>query len=146
MILLNVPEHGHAIANAARCYYNPACDQVISRVDQEGELLGGVIFQGYTGTSIHMHMAGFVDHWANRDLIWCVFDYPFNQLGCKKVFGQVCEANTKALEIDLKLGFKIVAKVDDVYPEGACLVLAISPEECRWLKVKPRALRSLRGA
>ena len=146
MIVFNVEEHGRAIANAAQCFYNPEYDQVIARVDEEGELLGGVIFQSYTGVSIHMHMAGFVDRWTTRDFIWCVFDYPFNQLGCKKVFGQVCETNTKALEIDLKLGFKIVAKVDDVFPEGACLVLSLSPEDCRWLKVKPRHLQSGRGA
>jgi hypothetical protein len=146
MIVFQEEEHGHAIANAARCYYNPVCDRVISRVDDKGWLLGGVIFTCFTGASIHLHMAGFVDNWATRDLIWCVFDYPFNQLGCKKVFGQVCESNIKALEIDLKLGFKIIAKIDDAYPEGACLVLAITPEECRWLKMKPRSLRSLRGA
>lgn len=146
MICINVEEHGHAIANAAKCYYNPRCDQVISRVDREGELLGGVILQSYTGASIHMHMAGFQDNWCNRDLIWCAFDYSFNQLGCRKVFGQVPEYNAKALEIDLKLGFKIVAKVDDVFPEGACLLLAMTREDCRWLKVKPRSLRSLQGA
>ena len=79
-------------------------------------------------------------------MLWCIFDYAFNQLGCKKVFGQVPEHNAKALEIDLKLGFKIVARIDDVFPEGACLVLAMSPEDCRWLKIKPRNLRSLQGA
>lgn len=146
MIIFNHGPHGDAIAKAAHTSYNPRADQIISRVDAEGELLGGVIFQAYTGASIHVHMAGFRDNWCNRDLIWCIFHYAFDQLECKKVFGQVSEANVKALEIDLKLGFKIVAKVDDVFPEGACLVLAMSREDCRWLKIKPRSLRSLQGA
>lgn len=146
MIVFDHGPHGDAIARAARTSYNPRSDNIISRVDAEGELLGGVIVQAYTGVSAHMHMAGFRDNWCNRDMLWCIFDYAFNQLGCRKVFGQVCETNSKALEIDLKLGFKIVAKVDDVFPEGACLVLAMSREDCRWLKIKPRTLRSLQGA
>jgi RimJ/RimL family protein N-acetyltransferase len=146
MIRLNAHEHGHAIANAADCVYNPAVDTCISRVDQDGELLGGVIFTAYTGASVHLHMAGFCDHWANRDLIWCIFDYPFNQLGCKRVFGQVRVSNTKALEIDLKLGFKIVAEIDDVYPDGGVYVLSMSRQDCKWLSVKPRHIRSMEEA
>jgi RimJ/RimL family protein N-acetyltransferase len=146
MIRCNIAEHGFAIANAAQTTFNPAVDVCISRVDEEDELLGGVIFTAYTGASIHLHMAGFKDNWANRDLIWCIFDYPFNQLGCKKVFGQVQETNTKALEIDLKLGFKIVAKIDDVYPDGGVIVLAMDRASCKWLSIKPRHIRSLEEA
>jgi len=144
VIVVNDWEHGIAIAKAAGTTFNTVCDHCVSRIDKDGELLGGVIFQGYTVASIQMHMAGFVDNWGTRDMVWCAFDYAFNQLGCRKVFGQVPEYNTKALEIDLKLGFKIVAKIDDVFPEGACLVLAMSREDCRWLKVKPKYIRSNR--
>lgn len=142
MIVVNNWEHGFDIAKAAGTNFNPACDHCVAIVDKQNELLGGVIYQCFTEVSIQMHMAGFTDNWATRDLIWCAFDYPFNQLGCKKVFAQVPAHNTKALEIDLKLGFKIVAKVDDVFPEGACLVLALSREDCRWLSVKPKYIRS----
>ena len=131
-------EHGYRIAAAAGCHFNPAVDQVIS-VTSKGILLGGNIYTGYTGASIQLHMAGFAPSWANRDFLWVAFDYPFNQLKCKKVFGQVPESNTKALEIDLKLGFKIEARVEDVFPDGACLVLALAREDCRWLNLKPRA-------
>lgn len=140
MIEIDNLEHGFMIADAAGTIFNPACDRVISRVEG-GELWGGNIFTGYTGASIHSHSAGFRPGWANRDFLWAIFDYPFNQLGCKKVFGQVPETNTRALEIDLKLGFKIVARIEDVFPDGACLVLAIAREDCRWLKVKPRGLK-----
>jgi RimJ/RimL family protein N-acetyltransferase len=139
MIVFGNIAHGHAIAVASGTTFNPEVDRVIARVEN-GQLLGGVTYQGYTGASIQMHMAGFDEHWANRDVLWVAFDYPFNQLGCKKVFGQVPETNARALEIDLKLGFKIVAKVEDVFPDGACYVLALAREDCRWLKLKPRSL------
>jgi hypothetical protein len=140
MIKFNVIEHGYRIAKAAGCHFNPEVDRVIS-VTSEGNLLGGNIYTGYTGASIHLHMAGFTPNWANRDFLWIAFDYPFNQLGCKKVFGQVPEYNTRALEIDLKLGFKVEARIDDVFPGGACLVLSLAREDCRWLKLKPRGIK-----
>lgn len=139
-IEFNNIEHGYRIAAAAGCIFNPAVDRVIS-VTSEGKLLGGNVYAGYTGASIHLHMAGFAPSWASRDFLWAAFDYPFNQLGCKKVFGQVPETNTRALEIDLKLGFKIEARIEDVFPDGACLVLSLAREDCRWLKLKPRGLK-----
>lgn len=140
MIEFSNHEHGYRIAAAAGCIFNPAVDQVIS-VTSQGKLLGGNVLTGYTGASIHLHTAGFVSRWATRDFLWVVFDYPFNQLGCKKVFGQVPESNKQALEIDLKLGFKVVARIEDVFPDGACLVLALAREDCRWLNHKPRSLK-----
>lgn len=92
-----------------------------------------------------MHVAGFRADWVNRDMLWVGFDYPFNQLGCKKIFGQVAESNRKALEFDLKLGFKIVTKLDDVFPDGGCFVLSLAREDCRWLKLKPRGLKAGNG-
>lgn len=139
MIVFNNLLHGRLIAEQAGTSFNLEIDQCISRVE-DGRLLGGVTYAGYTGVSIHMHMAGFTERWADRDMIWVAFDYPFNQLKCRRVFGQVPESNTRALEIDLRLGFKVVAKIDDVFPDGACLVLALAREDCRWLKHKPRGI------
>lgn len=139
MIIVNGSGHGHAIAKRAGTMFNPAVDQCVARVEG-GALRGGVIYQGYTGVSIQMHMAGFDPRWADRTMIWAAFDYPFNQLGCGMVFGQVAESNVRALEIELKLGFKIVAKIDRVFPDGACLVIALAREDCRWLNFKPRSL------
>lgn len=137
-------EHGFQIADAAGTIFNPAADQCIS-VTREGNLAGGVIYQGYTGASIGMHSAGFLPNWATRDFLFVIFGYPFNQLKVKTVFGQVPETNTRALEIDLKLGFKQVARIEDVFPTGACLVLAMRREDCRWLKLKPRGIHGPYG-
>lgn len=139
MIVVNNPRYGHRIAEASGTVFNPAVDQCIARVE-DGVICLGVTYQEYTGTSIHMHMAGLVPNRATRDFLWVAFDYPFNQLNCKKVFGKVAETNTKTLEIVQKLGFKIVAKIDDVFPDGACIVHALAREDCRWLNLKPRSL------
>lgn len=144
MIRFNNPDDGFTIAAAAGTVFNPAVDVCIARVEGE-ELYGGVLLNGYTGASINTHMAGFRQAWSNRDHLWVVFDYCFNQLGCKKVFGQIPANNQRALEVDLKLGFKIEARIQDVFPGGEDLiVVSMSREDCRWLKLKPRSLQSNR--
>lgn len=132
--------HARALAKEAGTVFNFECDQCISR-SVDGVLVGGVVFSGYTGASIHVHFAGFTKNWATRDMIWVIFDYAFNQLGCSRIFGQVPESNTRALEIDQRLGFKIVTKIGGVFPDGACYLLAMDRDDCRWLKHKPRMFK-----
>jgi RimJ/RimL family protein N-acetyltransferase len=136
MIVTNNVEYGYRVADRAGAPFNPNTDICIARVE-DGELWGGVTYTGYTGASIQMHMAGFVPRWADRAFLWAAFHYPFVQIGCRKVFGQVPESNTKALEIDKRLGFKEVARIEDVFSDGACIILALAREDCRWLKQKP---------
>ena len=112
-ILVNDVSCGEALARAAGTDYNPKAHAHFCRV-RGSELIGGVIFSTYTGESIAIHMAGFNRHWINRDLMFMAFDYPFNQLGVKRLFGIVPESNTRALDMDLRLGFKIVARIEGV--------------------------------
>lgn len=144
MIIFNDQGYANRIAAAAGTIFNPAADTCIARV-RDGELLGGVTYTGYTGASIGMHVAGFADDWINRDLLWVCFHYPFAQLNVSKVIGQVPAHNTKALDFDLKLGFKVEARVPDVFPEGDLLVLGMYREDCRWLKLKPSSLTAGSG-
>lgn len=125
------------IAAAAPCVYSPEHDHCIARV-KDGQLLGGTIFQGYTGASIEMHVAGFDPHWISKSLIFVTFGYPFLQLGCLKVIGRVAENNKQALEFDLKLGFIEEARIRDVYPEGDLLILTMRRDQCRWLNLTSR--------
>lgn len=143
MIVFNDPNHGHRIAEKAGTIFNPAVDTCIARVGEgarDGVLLGGVTYTGYTGASIGMHVAGFADAWVNRDMLWVCFHYPFVQLGANKIIGQVPAHNIKALDFDLKLGFKVEARVPDVFPEGDLLVLGMYRADCQWLKLKPSSL------
>jgi hypothetical protein len=136
-IHINDFDHGTRIAKAAGVILNPHGDVVISH-SRRGELTGGMIYNNFTGSSINLHIAGFDPRWGDRDLVWMGFDYPFNQLGCSKVFGQVPASNKQALEFDLKLGFKVETVIKDVFPDGDLLVVSMSKGDCRWLNLKPR--------
>lgn len=131
--------HGHAIAEAAQIHFNPVSDIVIART-VKGKLLGGCVYQGYTGRSISIHIASFTPRWISRDLLWLCFHYPFVQLGCEYIFGQVPAHNLKALAFDLKMGFKEVARIENVFPEGDMIVLRLHRDECRYLTPRKRSL------
>jgi RimJ/RimL family protein N-acetyltransferase len=136
--MIHVGHLGHAalIAERAELIFNPAADKVISR-SKDNELLGGVVYQGYTGASIKMHVAGIPGYWLSKNMLWLCFDYPFNQLGCKKVFAQIPFTNTKSVDFARRLGFKYEVIVKDVFPDGDLLVLSLYRENCRWLKIQP---------
>jgi RimJ/RimL family protein N-acetyltransferase len=134
--------HGFAIAGAIPRNYNPDVDHVISNVGADGRLLGGIIYDGCTGPCIFAHQAAFDKHWLSRDMLWVVFDYPFNQLGCKKICGTIPSGNPALLAFNKKLGFSVEATIKDAYPDGDMLVLSMKRSDCRWLSIKPRGLVS----
>src|SRR4029077_5765311 len=141
-IRFNEPSDGRAIAALTGADFNPEVNISICRV-RDGERLGGVIYTGYTEESICMHQASWTPRWANRDLLFVVFDYPFNQLGVKRIFGQVPEDNKQAMKLNLHLGFKIIARIEGVFKDNiTCLVVRMERDECRFLRIKPRHIRS----
>ena len=140
MIHFDNTPHALAIAAKAGTLLNPGVDNVISRTGVDGRLLGGVIYKEFTGASVQAHIAGFGPNWLGRDLLWVIFDYPFNQLGVSKIFGPVPETNKAALAFDYKLGFKYVTTIPGVFLDGGLIVLEMDRVDCRWLKLTPYTL------
>jgi RimJ/RimL family protein N-acetyltransferase len=136
LILFNQPGHGDVVAKALGTRFNERTNSLITRV-RDGELIGGVIYDSYTHESIMAHIAGWEDRWLNRDLLWVMFDYPFNQMGVKRIFAQVQASNHHAIEFDHKLGFRDVAEIEGVYPGNvSAIIMRMDREDCRWLNIK----------
>ena len=133
MLDINNIGHGMKLAEEIGISYLPGRDVVLTRLNAKGELMGGVIYNNYTGVSIMAHMAGFKPRWLSRSFIWVFFDYPFIQLSVKKILATVSSGNRVALAIDRRLGFKEVARVPEVYRDGDMILLEITLPECRWL-------------
>jgi len=144
-IRINDPVDGEWVAMRVGTVFNDKLDHCIG-VHWHGRMKGGVVFSGYVGAAIMVHMAGDESNWATRDFLWMVFDYAFNQLGVRKLLGTVAATNTRALAIDLRMGFHIEARLRDVLPDGGdLLVLVMDRADAKWLRVKPRNYRSLIG-
>ncbi len=147
MIHFNEVGHGERIMQAINSTFTPVTMQVISRTSDEGELLGGVVYENYTGRggSVLAHIAGFTPSWINRDVLYVMFDYPFVQLDCTQVFGQVAAKNTHTLTFSKKLGWEEVITLEGVFPDDDMVLLRYRRKGCRFLGVKPRTIKSNQG-
>lgn len=99
----------------------------------DGNLVGVVGYCGFTGTSCEMHMAG-EPGWMTREFIFRTFYYPFVQLGLLMVIGRVTGGNTRALDIDRRLGFKERLHLPEAHPDGGIHILTMHRDDCRWIK------------
>lgn len=128
------------IARACEVDFVPVLHHCIAEYDGNDRLKGGVLFTGYRSGSVSIHMAGFCKNWVSRPMVYLAFDYPFRQLGVKKLYGMVPERNPKALKNDVHLGFKIEYLTRDVYnyEDGVngVYLLSMYRDDCRWLKMK----------
>lgn len=107
--------------------------------EEDGELRAGVLYDQYNGRSICMHVASDGSRrWMTREYLGVCFDYPFHQLGVNRIIGLVDSTNQQALRFDLALGFKIECEIEDAGKTGSLVILSMSKDSCRWLKLGAR--------
>lgn len=102
---------------------------------KDGKLVAGVLYEDWNGANVVCHIAG-DGQWLNRRFLWAMFDYPFNQLGVKRITGIVPSCNTQARRFDEHLGFELEATLHDAHPQGDLLVYVMPRSKCRWLKAR----------
>lgn len=130
------------IAHATHIQFVPRVNHCIASYDEQDRITGGVLYTDYwgNGSSCQMHVACFNKHWASKAMLYLAFDYPFRQLGVKKVFGLVPEYNIAARNFDLKLGFKIEYLAEDVFNHAnevnGMYLMSMRKEDCKWLKMR----------
>ena len=106
-----------------------------------------VIFDHYEeGGSIQLHIAIDDPKYVTRQAISKVFEYPFYQLGVKKVLGIVNSMNTSSLTFTLRLGFTVEAVISDAYDMGSMYILSMNRDQCHWLRGKDYGQFSNRSA
>ena len=98
----------------------------------DGQIRAVVVYCGFFGKSCMIHVGSEGQHWATKDFLKKVFDYPFNTLKLKVIIGTVAGSNTKALRLDRHLGFKDVAFIPDAHNDGDLVILEMRPEYCKW--------------
>jgi len=140
MIWTGDTTHGMVIARAAKTGFDPSVDACISRVSGDGEFLGGVIYTGFNGAMVMMHMAG-VGNWMSPELVWCCFDYPFMQLCVKQIICTVASTNERSLDIVKRVGFKHEHTIKGGTPNGDLVLFKMLREDCKWLRLRSRYLR-----
>jgi RimJ/RimL family protein N-acetyltransferase len=113
-------------------------DCIALGLEEDGELIAGVVFNWYTGPSIAMHVAAEPGRrWLNRDFLYRCFAYPFLQLKCNRVTGLVRVDNLDAQRFDEHLGFKREGVIRQGAEDKTDFILyGMLKDECRWLELK----------
>lgn len=147
MIHFSNADHGDQIMRMAGARFSSVNMEVISRTEN-GVLRGGVVYENYTGEggSLLVHIGGKDKKWINRDMLWVMFDYPFNQLKVNRAFAQVAGKNKEAYDFCMSIGWKELHRLEAVFPDDDMILLQLRREDCRFLKLKPRTLRSNKGS
>ena len=104
--------------------------------EREGALVAGVVYEGFTGTNIWMHVAAEPGKgWMSKTYLRTCFAYPFLQLGCQRVSGWVEQSNAQAMRFDEHLGFRPEATLKGAARDGGDVVLYVMwRDECRFLR------------
>lgn len=106
-------------------------------LEENGELIAGVLFDYYNGASINMHVAAKPGRrWLTREFLHFCFWYPFEQLKVRRITGLVPASNRDARKFDEHLGFELEATLKDAAPDGDVLVYRLFRDQCRWLNLK----------
>ncbi|MNK85369.1 hypothetical protein D3C87_1052460 [compost metagenome] len=112
--------------------YVPGKFTAIGRI-RDGQLVAGVLYEETNGANVFCHIAG-EGAWANRHFLWLIFDYPFRQLGVRRISTVVEPTNTISQKFTEKLGFSVETKLKDAHPQGDLWVFCMFKDQCRWLE------------
>jgi hypothetical protein len=110
----------------------PTCTSIVFS-DKDG-VMGGFVFDRYTGPggSIHVHWAGRDSRWLSRDMLRIAGLYIFDQLGCRKVFGEMpasLDVSHRTLELN---GWRKVAVLEGYFPDDDVIVVEATADSAWW--------------
>ena len=110
-------------------------DMIAMGLTHDGELVAGVLFEGYNGKNLWMHVAAESGkRWLNRDYLLAVFAYAFLICGVERVSGYVDASNLEARRFNEHLGFREEARLTGAAADGGDVVLYVLwKRDCRFI-------------
>ena len=100
---------------------------------RRGQIVAGVAYADWNGPNVVCHIAAEGKHWATREYLGIIFDYPYRQLGCKRITVCVGEGNAASRRFVEHLGFKLEAELAQAHPTGHLRIYRMFRDECRYL-------------
>lgn len=100
---------------------------------KDGQLVAGVLYEDYNGANVVCHIAG-NPGWACRQFLGLIFDYPFNQLGVRRITVPVDSTNAASIKLVEHMGFALESTLTQATPDGNLLLYVMFKEQCRYLR------------
>ena len=101
----------------------------------DGAIQAGALYEDWNGANIMCHIAG-QGNWATKNFLWMLFDYPFNQLGVKRITAPVASTNVKSINLVTRMGFKLECTLAQATPDGDMFLFRMFRDECKYLRGK----------
>lgn len=105
----------------------------IGKIGEDGQIVAGVLYEDWNQANIVCHIAG-VGNWATKQFLNIIFDYPFNQIGAKRITVPVASENEKSINLVLRMGFELECKLRKATPFGDLLLFCMFAEDCKYIK------------
>ena len=105
---------------------------------RDGHLVCGLVYNGSEVANVNLHI-GAVEgsRWMTRELLFAAFDYPFNQLGKRRITACVRGKNKRAERFVKKMGFVYEGTMADYFKDDDLLFYGMLKEDCRFIS-KPQ--------
>lgn len=110
---------------------------------ENGELLGGVLFNNYRPPNIEATIATVSPRWCTSSILRGIFSYPFTQLRCTRLTAITEVMNQPVRAFLCRLGFQEEGTLRKAFPDGIDAVIhGMLAEECRWITAEERMDRA----
>lgn len=144
MITVDAEHVGPWVCSKLGIDWIPNSHTAIGKI-KNGKLCAGVLYEDFTGTNVTAHIAG-QDNWPDRQFLWMIFDYPFNQLGVKRITAPVASTNEKSIALVKHMGFSLECKLSQAIPGGDMLLFCMFKEQCKYIRGRYGEKLSTRSA
>ena len=104
---------------------------------RRGELIAGVVFEGFNGQNIWMHVgAASGGRWLTRTYLRACFGYAFGVCGVQRVSGYVEANNAASSRFCVHLGFREEARLKGAAKDGGDILLYVMwRKDCPYVDV-----------
>lgn len=99
-----------------------------------GRLVAGVIFNHFEECNLYMHVSAIPKTmWVTQGIARQVFDYPFNQLGMRRVTAIMPSRLMTARKFNERLGFEFEGIQRNYYQDDDAVLYGLLRENCRFI-------------
>ncbi len=104
---------------------------------KDGKLVAGVAYANWNGVNVETHIASDGSKkWLTKKYLYTILDYPYNQLGVKRITSCVGEGNADSRRFVEHLGFSLEARLEKAHPTGDLLIYRMFAKDCKYVEIK----------
>lgn len=103
-------------------------------------LIAGVVYNQFGGANVCAHIGAIEGgHWLTPAFLYAMFDYPFNQIGKRRITALIPRKNKRSRKFVEHLGFKIEGVMQHYFERDDMCCYGLIREKCRFIEQERKA-------